>query len=167
MPDCVIVQEICKRAGERIAFPPFELVDRLARSWEPEQPFAVSVAVRPKGRRSTGLEYVSSGGVTGEREPKWPAVAGGTISEGPITWTAQLISNASLIYRIESRTYDVPDGITNHEQSFIDEPGSQQVPMEVSGGTIGKTYDVVAKVQMTAVGSSVPLYELVLRVTIE
>lgn len=167
MADCEILQEVCKRAGERIAFPPFELVDRLARLWLPNQPFAETVAVRPNDRLPTGLEYVASGGNSSGKEPKWPTVAGQTVVDGPITWTAQAISNGSLLYRIESKTYTVPPDITNHAQSIVDKPGSQQIPMEVSGGKVGQTYDVIAHTQMTTVGTSAPLFDLVLRVLIE
>ena len=39
--------------------------------------------------------------------------------------------------------------------------------MEVSEGVVDQTYDVIAHTQMTTVGSSAPLFDLVLRVTIE
>ncbi len=164
---CEIVQEVCKRAGERKAFPAFDWVDVFARRWIAKQPFGNGVAVRPANRPATGLEYVSSGGVTAAREPKWPTTTGGTVMDGSITWTARAITYDSLIYRIDDVEYDVPEGITLHEQDFIDEPAAQQVPLEVSGGTEGETYDIVVRVQCTAAGLSAPLREAVLRVTID
>ena len=165
---CEIIQLVCKRAGERRAFPAFDLTSAFSRVWLPDHPFASATRVRPADRPSQGLEYESSGGQSGVREPKrWPAVVDETVVDGSITWTAKTLSIASLIYRISSVTYDVPAGIVHHEQTPIDEPGAQLVPMEVSGGTKGKTYDIVAKVQATTVGQSSPLYELILRVQVE
>lgn len=168
MADCQIIQKVCKRAGERRSFLPFELVNLFSRVWVGNQPYSTGVRVRPNRRRRTGFEYESSGGQSKAVEPRnWPEVEGETVTDGPIVWTARQLSNSSLLYRINTVTYDVPDGITNHELDFIDEPGAQQVPMEVSGGTVGETYNVIALVTTTSVGASSQLIELVLAVTIE
>lgn len=169
MADCQIIQEVCKRAGERKLFPAFDLTNAFSRIWLPSKPYGAGVLIRPATtRRKTGFEYESDGGVAGPSEPKrWPTTVGDTLVDGSITWTCREMSTASLIYRISSVTYDTPAGITLHEQDFIDDAAAQQVPMEVSGGTVGSTYDVVAQVQATTVDDSAPLYELVLRVTVE
>ena len=171
---CQIIQEVCKRAGERRAFPAFELVNEFSRLWLPNQSYPAGARVRPSlAIGVTGFEYVSNGGQSGATEPQrrrrsspWPTVVGESVADGSVVWTAAELSDDSLLYRIGSVSYDVPDGITNHPRDFIDEPGSQRVPMETSGGTLGETYDVVAKVQTVQVGDSAPLYELVLRVSI-
>lgn len=164
---CTILREVCKRAGERKMFPAFDLVQVFSRVWLPNHPFDAGVRIRPNERLS-GFEYESSGGQSSAREPRrWPGALGEEIQDGSITWTAHEISNASLIYRIASVSYDVPAGITLHEQPYVDAPGAQQVRIELSGGAAGKVYDVVAAVQATAVGQSAPLYELVWRVTVE
>jgi hypothetical protein len=165
---CEIVQLGCKRAGERKVFPAFELVNVFSRVWIADHPFAAGVRIRPAARQPTGFEYESSGGQSSGREPKrWPTVLGATVVDGSITWTAVAQSYNGLLYRIESVTYTVPAGVTLHEQTIIDAPGAQQVPIEVSGGTADKQYDIVAKVQATTVGASAPLYELVLRLDVE
>lgn len=139
-----------------------------AKSWTLHQWADGTSRSWPEPEVQTGsLEYVSSGGVTTAREPKWPTTIGGTVMDGPITWTARAITYDSLIYRIDDVEYEVPEGITLHEQDFTDEPAAQQVPLEVSGGTEGETYDIVVRVQCTAAGLSAPLREAVLRVTID
>jgi len=166
---CQIIQEVCKRAGERKRFPAFDLTSYFARLWLQDYPFGAGVRIRPSFLgQVTGLEYESSGGISGRREPRnWPKVAAQTVTDGNITWTAYAKTNASLIHRINSVSYDVPSGITHHELSAIDTPGAQLVAIEVSSGTAGQTYDVIAQVQATADGSSSPIVELVLRVSVE
>lgn len=165
---CEIVHEVCKRAGERVSFDPIELVGALARRRLPNQPYALGVRARPNDRPATGFEYESSGGQSdGKAEPRWPMVLGATVLDGSITWTCVALSNASLIWRINGVTYTVPTGITLHEQTFVDEPGAQQIPIEVSGGAAGQTYDIIVRVQLTTAGASAPLDEIVVRVTVD
>lgn len=165
---CEVIHEVCKRAGERSAFDPIELVDALARKWLANQPYAAGVRVRPAARPGTGFEYESSGGQSnGKKEPAWPTVLGQSVLDGSITWTCVALSHASLIWRIAGVTYEAPIGITNHAQPYLDEPGAQQIPIEVSGGTAGETYDLIVSVQCTAAGTSAPLDEIVVRITID
>lgn len=166
---CEIVQEVCKLPDERKVFPAFDLTAEFARLWLASYPFSSGVRIRPwTDKRKTGLEYESSGGVTGPKEPRsWPTTIGDTLADGSITWTARAMSYDSLMYRIFAVDYTTPSGITLHEQSFIDQPGAQIVPMEVSGGAEGEVYDIVARVTSSTVGSSTQIRDLILRVTID
>jgi len=163
--ECVQTLEVCKAASERQWYA-FDLTDEFARRWEPNHPYDVGQIVRPWRRPGTGLEYVSSGGVShGKTEPDWPGVVGETVVDGSITWTAQAITYDSLSERLASA--DPVEWITDRDLVLADEveqdlPALQEVRVWASGGTLGETYNCVAVIE-TQAGS---IYECRLKVTI-
>lgn len=131
--------------------------------------YAAGVAVRPNTRAQTGLEYVSSGGVSRgisarqpieKAEPQWPMT--GTVPDGSIIWTPREISFDSLEERIVSEQWDWPDGITVEPQPHHDEAAMQVSSARFSGGTRGRVYDVSVLVTTTQ-----QVHEGTLRVTID
>ena len=137
---CRIVDHACKTAGETKPWTFDYGLRFLTRFWQPGKRFAAGVAVRP--RTPTGFQYVSSGGYSGSREPKWPTVAGDDVEEGSITWTAEAIDNDSLVATIVSSSWSAPAGITVGGASFVNTDGDQTASAQVSGGTVDTTYEI-------------------------
>lgn len=165
MAECVQTLEVCKAASERQWYA-FNLTDEFSIRWQPSYPYEAAQAVRPTTRKSTGLEYVSSGGVSnGVREPEWPTVVGETVTDGSITWTARAISFSTLGERLAS--VDPAEWITDGDLILSDQveqdlPALQEVRIWASGGTVGEVYDCSVVVE-TASGA---LFECRLKVTI-
>ena len=83
-----------QRKGEVVLYE-HDRTDNLVRRWTPGRTVALGYKVRPI--RATGLQYTSSAGTTGQTEPKWPTVSGGTVLDGTVTWTAEAVGDTSLI----------------------------------------------------------------------
>lgn len=116
------------------------LVDGCATKWEPGRVYAASVRVRPY-RRPTGFEYESTAGQTAAREPKWPTVEGGTVTDGSITWTARAISSQSLSRTVTAADWVTPTGVTVVTSSVVNASGAQRVIALIQGDAAGE-YDV-------------------------
>lgn len=163
---CTIVAETCKRAGERRSWS-FDWTLAFANRWAANQAYPAATRVRPSSLyKQTGYEYESSGGQSsGLFEPSWGKTLGqvNTRDDGSIGWTARALSYDSLAERIDSVTLTAAAGVTLHPLSLIDQPGKQQTPFEVSGGTAGEIYDILIVVSTTA-GR---IYEALLRLEVE
>lgn len=169
-PICNIVFERCKTPGA-VRIWGFVWTFEFTRRWQPNMGYPSGVAVRPNTRAQTGLEYVSSGGVSRgisarqpieKAEPQWP-MSGGTAPDGSILWTPQPISYDSLEERIQSEVWTPPSGINVDGLDHLDEPGRQISAARVSGGAKGQVYDILLRVT-TTVGQ---VREAILRVTID
>lgn len=58
--------------------------------WNAGASIAATSLIRPTNANQTGFLYQSGGtaGQTGALEPAWPKIAGGTVIDGSVTWTA-------------------------------------------------------------------------------
>ena len=166
---CRIVKSVCKRAGERkpwgfdyAAFDPDTGAwGFLVRSWQPGAPYESGVCVRPS--LPTGLQYSSSGGNSAAVEPRWPKVVGGTVTDGTITWTAEAVSNDSLIATIASSVWSVDDtSLVLDDEALVNTNGTQIASLHADGGVEGTTYYVVNTITLSD-GSE---EESVLKVTV-
>ena len=92
--DDVLTGEWEQRKGEAVLYT-HDRTDNLAQRWEAGKVVASGYKVRPK--RATGWQYTSTAGQTGAQEPRWPANSGGTVVDGSVTWTAEAITDASLL----------------------------------------------------------------------
>lgn len=166
---CRIVYDRCKTAGA-VRIWGFSWTLAFARRWQPNTGYAVGEAVRPNTRAQTGVEYVSSGGVSRgvsarqpieKIEPLWPTA--GSVQDGPIIWTPRPITYDSLEERIVSEEWTSPAGITAEPLPYQDDPAAQMSAARISGGTKGQTYEVSVLVTTTA-GQ---VHEGTIRVTID
>lgn len=141
MPSCLSSRalKVFQTANERQPYA-FDLTDDFANLWEAGRNFAAAATIRPLKDQSTGLEYVSSGGVSGKREPRWPNQVGGTATDGTITWTAQALSTDSLKWRISTIVWTADAGITASDQVDTDAASLQEARIYASGGESGTTY---------------------------
>lgn len=152
---CRIVKKVCKTEGETkpwgFDYAGFDADSGtwgfLARVWAPGVAYESEVCVRPSS--PTGFEYSSSGGQSGATEPRWPKLAGGTVTDGSITWTAQAISNDSLIATIAVSAWSAETGVTITDETLTNTNGVQITSMQVSAGAIGQQYEVSNVVTMS------------------
>lgn len=166
---CRIVKKVCKTEDEtkRWSFDYAGFNQEsgewgfLARVWSPGMISAADLTIRPS--LPTGYEYVSSGGQSGQTEPRWPKTLGGTVVDGSVTWTAQAISNDSLVTFISVSEWGADTGITADSETLVATDGVQVTTIFVSGGTAGELYDVSNVVTLDD-GS---VEESVLRVSVE
>lgn len=153
---CRIVDRTCKTAGETKPWT-FDYGRKfLSRFWSPGTYYAEGVALRP--HTPTGFQYVSSGGYSGAREPRWAD----DVEDGSITWTEVAIDNDSLIATIVSSVWTAPGGITVGTDSFVNTNGDQKASAQVSGGSVGVSYEVknIVTLSTGAVEESVVEYTI-------
>jgi hypothetical protein len=137
---CRIADTTCKTEAETKTWT-FDYSRFLARCWAPGTYFAEGVAIRP--RTPTGFEYVSSGGHSGAREPRWSEIGDGEdLDDGSITWTAQPVSNDSLVSTIASSQWSAEVGISVGTDGLVNTNGVQQATAQISGGTLAASYEV-------------------------
>lgn len=145
---CRIVKSICKTESETQAWR-FDYAGYdadlgswgfLARVWAPGTSYDSGVCVRPS--LPTGFQYSSGGGFSGATEPRWPKVIGGTVADGSITWTAEAMSDDSLIATIATSAWSAETGITVDSDGMIAANGVQAAFAHISGGTLGQQYEV-------------------------
>lgn len=101
---------------------------------EPDHDYEMNTCVVPATR--TGFQYrATTAGVTGHREPRWPLIAGQTVRDGSVVWTAEVISTASLERSLSSASWDAGGlTLTNFNAT------AQEAVALVSGGTAGQAY---------------------------
>lgn len=117
----------------------FDWHDFLIRQPERGRAFAVNDRVRLPRSRSTGLQYrCTTAGVTGNKEPRWPTAAAGTVTDGTVVWTAEAIDANSLRTTILSEDFALDTGLTNGGESVVD----LKYTVLVRGGTSGQSYNV-------------------------
>lgn len=113
-----------------------DLLALCAKFWEPSKPYSAASTVRPTS--STGFEYVATAGTSGSKEPRWPTVAGQTVIDGSVTWTAQAASTASLNVPTVPAVPVTPSGLTVAGISIAD---TTRILATFSGGTDGQDYE--------------------------
>lgn len=113
--------------------------DYLARVWQPGVAQAASTAIRLPRAQSTGLQYRAlTGGVTSRRQPRWPRVVGGQVSDAQVTWVAEAITPDSLRTSISADGWAPVTGLVFGASTFADLIFTQYV----DGGVSGQTYEV-------------------------
>lgn len=133
------------------SYPRFvDVSDRSTPKWDENLPVAANSLIRPTKGNGTGFVYHAGGaGQTGENEPAWPTVAGGTVTDGSITWTAQAppAAGQDAIASVVWSQVSPPDAtLTISGQSNT----TLVAQANIGGGTSGKTYTVRAQVTMTS-----------------
>lgn len=147
MSQCVATLKECQGAEELHDYA-FDLTDEFSRQWAPNAEEPLGAVVRPG---TTGLEYISGGGITsGEVEPEWPPDNGDTVTDGSVVWTAQSVSYTGLRHRIGSVDWTAPAGITISDPVETDRPALQEARISVTGGVVGRTYRIVGLVTTLA-----------------
>ncbi len=147
---CLYTIERCKAAGETKPYA-FNWTLQLSRRWSANTPFAADVRVRPTTEvKQTGYEYASSGGQSsGKKEPSWPKVAGGTVRDGSITWTAVVLSADSLLEEISVSSWDVPTGLIGSGEATVIAPGQQATEIQISDGVPAQEYTIINAILTT------------------
>ena len=144
---CRVVDQTCKTEVERKPWT-IDYSRFLSRFWAPGTVFNADVRVRP--RTPTGFQYVSSGGQSGSREPRWTDLTlGGEFEDGSITWTAEAIGNESLIATLALSTWTAEAPMTVDTDSMVNTGGVQTTSVQMVGGTLGTTYDVTNTVTLS------------------
>jgi hypothetical protein len=147
------VKSACILAGEALPFG-FNWVDEFAERWSPNSAFPSLTAIRPSSAElQTGFEYSSSGGQSGPEEPEWPTTLGGTVSDGSITWTAQALSNSSLLERIGTVDWPAVSGFTITPDDALDDPGEQLTVAKIGSATASSTRTEIRVVVTTTAGN--------------
>lgn len=103
---------------------------------QPAMAYALGVRVQPA--LANGFQYQATiEGTSATREPRWPEVAGQTVRDGSVTWTAEAVSGSSLERTLSSVAWDA-GGIT------LGTPvtSGQESYALASGGTLGQQYEV-------------------------
>jgi hypothetical protein len=153
---CRILQKVCKTDAEvkRYGFdyvrdPQTGELGFLANGWRPGQIYPADAVVLPTISRN-GLQYVSSGGQSGTREPSWPQLAGDEVTDGSVTWTAETISNDSCTATIVDSTWSADDSsITIDDELLVNTGGVQATSALVGGGVVGLKYVVTNTVTLS------------------
>ena len=144
---CRVVDHTCKTEVERKPWT-IDYSRFLSRFWAPGTVFSADIRVRP--RTPTGFQYVSSGGQTGSREPRWTDVdVGDDLEDGSVTWTAEVVDNASLTATIVSSVWAAEAPMTVDTDSIINTDGVQSVSAQFVGGTAGATHDATNTVTLS------------------
>lgn len=109
-----------------------------ARYREPSTDYSLNTIVLPK--RATGLQYkATTAGRSATAEPRWPATAAGTVTDGSVVWTAEAITTGSLLRTLSSAAWSADTGVTVGSPSTA---GTRSTVL-ISGGTEGQDYDIV------------------------
>lgn len=153
--ECVERQAVCLAAGEEKPWG-FNFALRMARRWTKNTayPAGATGKTRPSSADfQTGLQYASSGGISmGLVEPRWPKslVAGkNTVQEGGILWTAELMTEDSLLEQIDTVDWEIPTGITFTQSTTVKTPSEQSSGGQFVGVYRADPYVVRCKVTTT------------------
>ena len=145
---CRILQKVCKTFAESkqwgfdyVRDPETGALGFLARAWRAGQVYPANVVVLPN-RAFFGLQFSSSGGQSGRKEPNWPTSDGATVVDGSITWTAEELSNDGLQSTIVTSDWEADTGLTLASEELTNTNGVQRTSAIVSGGAPGRKYEV-------------------------
>ena len=85
------------------------------------------------------------------------------MTDGSVTWTAEAVGNDSLLTTIATSAWATDDSdLTVADDLLVNTSGAQVATVQVSGGTVGQTYEVLNTITL-ADGS---IEESRLRVTV-
>lgn len=133
-----VVQLKPKRSWDEIPVE-FDWHDYLIRLPRRGTSMALNERVRLLRARSTGLQYrVTTAGVTGNKEPRWPTVSGAIIADGTVVLTAEAIDAQSLRTTITDENFIADTGVTLGVESNDD----LLYRVLVSGGMSAQTYKI-------------------------
>ena len=138
----------------------FEFARALEFLWLPGQEYSLTDFVRPTA--PNGFHYeCTNAGQTDNEEPDWPTTLSSpetTISDGSVIWTVRDFAGDSSD-AIDTETVTADTGLT---ASAAVQDGTK-ITSRITGGTAGKSYDVVCKI-VTLAGDT---YEASRRVTVK
>jgi hypothetical protein len=115
-----------------------DLYELAAHRWFPNEPFDLNEYVRPS--IPNGFVYRATAGTSGGREPRWPRLAGGTVLDGSVTWTAVAATTQALSVVSAVGAASDPTGITIVSPTVEE---SRKIRATYQGGTDGSSYDIV------------------------
>lgn len=121
----------------------FDWTPACANTWAAGEVYGVNEVVRPSTYNGYEYKCTTAGQAAGDSalEPSWPVTVGGTVTDGSVVWTCQLISNASLAKTIATSVWD-GGALTVSGAVVVSTNGEQQTAALVAGGTVGQTYTV-------------------------
>ena len=106
---------------------------------DPDASYALNACVRPL--KATGFQYrATTAGRSGTQEPRWPEIAGQTVQDGSVVWTAEAYSAASLLRTLSNATW-TPDAGLTVTGAGVDADACAAIA-NISGGTLGQSYMV-------------------------
>lgn len=119
--------------------------------WNAGASIAANSLMRPTNPNQTGFLYKAGGtaGQTGGLEPAWPKVAGGTVVDGSVTWTA-IAPPAAGEDSVASATWTQitpPDATLTITGQLL---GALTALAYLGGGTAGNVYTIDALVTMVS-----------------
>jgi hypothetical protein len=116
-----------------------ELFNKAANFWRPNEQYQANEYIRPNA--ATGFAYqTTAGGASGFREPRWPAVAGATVSDGSVVWTATAAGANGLNPVSGPSGVSNPTGLTIASVAVSE---TTKILATYSGGIVGQDYDAV------------------------
>lgn len=121
-----------------------EFARALETIWKPANEYAATQYVRPV--TINGFEYeCTDAGQSGSQEPDWPTTIGETINDGSVEWTCRdFASNAT--DSIQTHTVVADTGLTIDSSTI----SGTRIDVTVSGGTLGRSYDMAVRANTTA-----------------
>lgn len=135
-----------KRSGDTIWVNRVDWHDVLANFRESGVAVALNAVVRLSRLDSTGLQYrATTAGITsGARIPRrrWPTTIGGTLTDGSVVWTAEVMSVDSLRTSVVSDDWLAVSGLAFGSRTAAD----MIYQIMVDGGVSGQTYDLVHRI---------------------
>ncbi len=151
MTDCqTVTQYRSQLAGLALPYQ-FDVSSSSVQAWDEFLPVAANAVIRPSDANQTGfvLKNGATAGMTGALEPAWPNTAGGTVTDGSVTWTAAAPPAAGQD-TIASATWTQvtpPDATLT-----ISAPTNSSLVSSaiVGGGTSGNVYTIKILVTMTS-----------------
>ncbi len=120
--------------------------DYLVRQRRPGTAYNAGDRVRPLRKDATGLQYncTTAGVTSGKPLVRWPTVAGGTVTDGTVVWTAEAVTSASLRTTIASEDWSASAGVVLGAESSSD----LRYIVMVGSGVSGQTYTVTHRVTL-------------------
>lgn len=142
------VEVPAKRVFDRVPVL-FDWHDYLAVFRESGKAYTIGTCVRlPRSPEATGLQYrCTVAGVTSgapASRVRWPTVAGQSVTDGTVTWTAEAADAQSLRTTISGSVFVVPSALTAGTPTVSD----LAYVVQIAGGVDGTSYEVKHQITM-------------------